>query len=84
MKQNNFRPNKHYLQIKRTDLLLLLSSLSTKEIQERVNKLQMMGPLLEDPAKVSTTFQFQNFRGTKVPIEWYYLTFEQLIRFLLL
>ena len=47
------------------------SSLSTKEIQERVNKLEMMGTLLEDPAKVKTTSQFQNFPGTTMPIKWH-------------
>lgn len=35
----------------------------------------MMDTLLEAPAKVNTTKQFQNFPGTTMPIEWHYFSY---------
>lgn len=72
MKQNNFAPTSIiYKQRELICCVFCSSSLSTKEIQERVNKLEMMDTLLEDPAKVNTTSQFQNFPGTTMPIKWH-------------
>ena len=41
-------------------------SLSTKEIQERVNKLEIMNTLLQDPSKVSVCL-----RVTLINLKWY-------------
>lgn len=52
-------------------------NLSTKEIQERVNKLEMMGTLLEDPAKVAERMQsnvYLTIDGTKhARLIYYYM-----------